>query len=415
MPAAPSRAAPDPPDLVAERGMPALADEQPWKQHRRLSHPRFSCDRRAGANSTMPTRPLYLLLLLHRPQGAAAFSARDAPVDEGGSGRAAAQHVGPEAAVGRKLSHLNPAGHYEHFSTGASCEANGCATVSTAAECQAAAQALASATVYGSYDSSYAPLGCYAYVSGPSSWYYFNTADSATGTCSSSPLCVCACGTFPPTSPPSPPALPPMLPSPPTLPPPPLPPMTPTRVGDAKYGCGHAGAHVRSVSPASDGQPETLSNGDLVTAVLDSSVTCIKLANGTYYLSSTLTIGHTVALVAENGRAVLDGGGGGFVVVDVASSGDAALSNLVVQNGGGGGGYVWPAGIEPDAAPVWKWPHWQHSPDPLRAGWWRVHNWPRSAALVCDPQQSGIVPSKSARPCFASDQTSTVHRPLVFI
>jgi len=26
MPAAPSRAAPDPPDLVAERGMPALAD-----------------------------------------------------------------------------------------------------------------------------------------------------------------------------------------------------------------------------------------------------------------------------------------------------------------------------------------------------------------------------------------------------
>ena len=110
MPAAPSRAAPDPPDLVAERGMPALADEQPWKQHRRLSHPRFSCDRRAGANSTMSTRPLYLLLLLHRPQGAAAFSARDAPVDEGGSGRAAAQHVGPEAAVGRKLSHLNPAG-----------------------------------------------------------------------------------------------------------------------------------------------------------------------------------------------------------------------------------------------------------------------------------------------------------------
>ena len=289
----------------------------------------------------MSTRPLYLLLLLHRPQGAAAFSARDAPVDEGGSGRAAAQHVGPEAAVGRKLSHLNPAGHYEHFSTGASCEANGCATVSTAAECQAAAQALASATVYGSYDSSYAPLGCYAYVSGPSSWYYFNTADSATGTCSSSPLCVCACGTFPPTSPPSPPALPPMLPSPPTLPPPPLPPMTPTRVGDAKYGCGHAGAHVRSVSPASDGQPETLSNGDLVTAVLDSSVTCIKLANGTYYLSSTLTIGHTVALVAENGRAVLDGGGGGFVVVDVASSGDAALSNLVVQNGGGAGGVTY--------------------------------------------------------------------------
>ena len=101
----------------------------------------------------MSMRPLCLLLLLHRPQGTAAFSARVPPVDEDGLGRgAAAQDTGKEVVVGRRLTHgkevvvgrrlthdgetlVHPAMWYEQVSYVASCEAYGCATLSTPEEC----------------------------------------------------------------------------------------------------------------------------------------------------------------------------------------------------------------------------------------------------------------------------------------
>ena len=93
---------------------------------------------------------------------------------------------------------------------------------------------------------------------------------------------------------------------------------------DAKYDCGTAGWHVSSPAdtPA------------LVTAVGQSWVTCIKLQPGVVYsLSSYLYISRTVALVAEEGGATLDGGGSTSLLYLESAAAVVALFNLTLQNG----------------------------------------------------------------------------------
>ena len=89
------------------------------------------------------------------------------------------------------------------------------------------------------------------------------------------------------------------------------------------YDCGSAGPHVSSPANTSA----------LVTAVGQSWVTCIKLQPGVVYsLSYRLRIERTVALVAEEGGATLDGGGS-TRLLRLTSSADVALFNLTLQNG----------------------------------------------------------------------------------
>ena len=145
-----------------------------------------------------------------------------------------------------------------------------------------------------------------------------------------------SCGEWPPPSPPLPPA-PPLAPPTPSRPPAP-PPASPTAIGDPMFGCGYTGAHVA--------RPE--STEALAAAVKDASVTCIKLAPVVYSLTSTLTAGglhavhasavgslagrRSLAIVAEEGQATLDGGGGVTILRNAGA--DMALANLVLRNGG---------------------------------------------------------------------------------
>ena len=90
------------------------------------------------------------------------------------------------------------------------------------------------------------------------------------------------------------------------------------------YDCGSAGPHVSSPANTSA----------LVTAVGQSWVTCIKLQPGVVYsLSSQLSIDRTVALVAEEGGATLDGGGSTRLLYLWTGAADVALFNLTLQNG----------------------------------------------------------------------------------
>ena len=104
------------------------------------------------------------------------------------------------------------------------------------------------------------------------------------------------------------------------------------------FGCGYTGAHVA--------RPD--STEALAAAVKDESVTCIKLAPVVYSLTSTLTAGglhavhasavgslagrRSLAIVAEEGQATLDGGGGVTILRNAGA--DMALANLVLRNGG---------------------------------------------------------------------------------
>ena len=149
---------------------------------------------------------------------------------------------------------------------------------------------------------------------------------------------VCRGATMPPTPPsqpqpqppPAQPPLPPPLPLSPPLPPlspplpllPPLPPASPTAVGDSRFGCGYAGTHLMAVD----------STSALMAAVEDAGVTCIKLAATAYSLAATLSIDRTLAIVAEEGRATLDGGGS-VQLMRVGSSASVALHNLELSNG----------------------------------------------------------------------------------
>ena len=99
--------------------------------------------------------------------------------------------------------------------------------------------------------------------------------------------------------------------------------MSPTAVGDARFGCGYEGAHLAHAA----------TTDELLAAVSDSAVTCIKLlANTTYALLSQLTIDRTLALVSEEGQATLDGGGvTRHLFLD--SQAVVALSQLTLRNG----------------------------------------------------------------------------------
>ena len=93
---------------------------------------------------------------------------------------------------------------------------------------------------------------------------------------------------------------------------------------DLKFGCGYDGPHL-AVPYSTDA---------LVEAVENENVTCIKLAPITYELSSTLIVpsSRTLALVAEDGQATLDGKSAERLL-RVDSSADVALFNLVLSNG----------------------------------------------------------------------------------
>ena len=129
--------------------------------------------------------------------------------------------------------------------------------------------------------------------------------------------CVCGGGLAQPSQPPLPPQRPPS----PALPP--RPPAAPTAIGDSKFGCGYPGPHLA--------EPKTAEA--LNTAVGNAGrVTCIKLAPITYALTSTLVVYGTVAIVAEEGQATLDGGGSmQHMYADYGA--DVALANLVLRNG----------------------------------------------------------------------------------
>ena len=77
---------------------------------------------------------------------------------------------------------------------------------------------------------------------------------------------------------------------------------------------------------------EVASADQLAAAAGNASVACIKLAPGRYALDTTLEIDRAVAIVAEQGRASLDGR---FAVqlLALGSLADAALVNLALLNG----------------------------------------------------------------------------------
>ena len=106
--------------------------------------------------------------------------------------------------------------------------------------------------------------------------------------------------------------------------PPTTPPYQPTAVGDARFGCGYPGPH----------QAEPTSTDALVMAVDDLAVTCIRLSPVVYVLLSTLRIveQRTLAIVADEGQATLDGGGK-VQLMNVMPGADVALANLRLSNG----------------------------------------------------------------------------------
>ena len=107
-------------------------------------------------------------------------------------------------------------------------------------------------------------------------------------------------------------------------PPPTTPPYQPTAVGDARFGCGYPGPH----------QAEPTSTDAPVMAVDDLAVTCIRLSPVVYALLSTLRIveQRTLAIVADDGQATLDGGGK-VQLMYVMPGADVALANLRLSNG----------------------------------------------------------------------------------
>ena len=122
-------------------------------------------------------------------------------------------------------------------------------------------------------------------------------------------------------------------------PPPPTPlPAQPTAVADARFGCGYPGPH----------RAEPDSTDALEKAVDDSGVTCIRLAPVVYALLSKLFVpdGRTLAIVADDGQATLDGGGSIGPMLTFLKGADVVLANLRLRNGNctgcwGGAVYGW--------------------------------------------------------------------------
>jgi hypothetical protein len=121
-------------------------------------------------------------------------------------------------------------------------------------------------------------------------------------------------------------------------PPPTPPPAQPTAVADARFGCGYPGPH----------RAEPDSTDALERALDDSVVTCIRLAPVVYALLSKLFVpdGRTLAIVADDGQATLDGGGSIGPILTFVSGADVVLANLRLRNGNctacdGGAVYSW--------------------------------------------------------------------------
>ena len=113
-------------------------------------------------------------------------------------------------------------------------------------------------------------------------------------------------------------------------PPPTAPPAQPTAVADARFGCGYPGPH----------RAEPSSTDALERAVDDSEVTCIRLAPVVYALLSKLFVpsGRTLAIVADDGQATLDGGGSVGPMLTSLEGADVVLANLRLRNGNSTGG-----------------------------------------------------------------------------
>ena len=101
---------------------------------------------------------------------------------------------------------------------------------------------------------------------------------------------------------------------------------------DARFGCDCISGcnHVASVA----------TTAELSDAVIASSKTCIKLAAGVVFDapssssgSTWLQIDHTVALIAEAGKATLDGLGVSRLMRLMSAAADVSLCNLVLTNG----------------------------------------------------------------------------------
>ena len=103
------------------------------------------------------------------------------------------------------------------------------------------------------------------------------------------------------------------------------PPAQPTAVADARFGCGYPGPH----------RAEPDSTDALEKAVDDSVVTCIRLAPVVYALLSRLFVrdGRTLAIVADDGQATLDGGGSVGPLLTSSRGADVVLANLRLRNG----------------------------------------------------------------------------------
>ena len=103
------------------------------------------------------------------------------------------------------------------------------------------------------------------------------------------------------------------------------PPAQPTAVADARFGCGYPGPH----------RAEPDSTDALERALDDSVVTCIRLAPVVYALLSKLFVpdGRTLAIVADDGQATLDGGGSIGPILTFVSGADVVLANLRLRNG----------------------------------------------------------------------------------
>ena len=90
------------------------------------------------------------------------------------------------------------------------------------------------------------------------------------------------------------------------------------------FGCGYAGTHLAVVN----------SSNALMAAVGDSHVTCIKLAPRVFVLTARLSIDRTLALVAEKGRATLDGNEN-VLLITTSSRALLVAHNLELSNGRG--------------------------------------------------------------------------------
>ena len=129
------------------------------------------------------------------------------------SGTPAAQNSPYTPAAGSLPRRLSEAQAYATFTSGASCEGNGAGSITTLADCSAAAAALGLSDTTAEDDgrdgSSWSPPYCYFESDGDGDSLQFNSAGTNTGGCNSWDTCICWANAPPPRPPSSPPSPPP--------------------------------------------------------------------------------------------------------------------------------------------------------------------------------------------------------------